>query len=442
MINAGWFMFVGSVLLFMGLTRSILKRSPVTSAIIYLAVGLLVGPTFLNLFHFNPLKESALLEVLTEIAVLISLFAAGVKMPVPFSFARWRAPILLATVSMALTVAMIAAFSYYVLGLPVGAGVLLGAILAPTDPVLATDIQIRHPGDRDQLRFTLTSEAGMNDGSAFPFVVLGMGLLGLHELGESGLNWIVVDVLWATAGGIAIGVAAGVMLARVGWKLRRDPFKHELMDDFLGLGLIGVVYGVSVLLHAWGFLAVFFAAVALRQTELKLARMPTGVGVSSASSVRPATAREAGPEPEPPATVSEGSLVFKEHLERLSEVVLILLIGGTLFLDSWNLKAVLLALFLFVVARPVSVLISLIGMRSSWRIKAMTGWFGVRGIGSLYYLMYAIQHGLPEALALELIQLTLIVVALSILLHGISVKPLMGRFWGGKSIPRGGSGPA
>jgi len=443
MINAGWFMFVGGLLLFMGLTSSILKRSPVTSAIIYLAVGLLVGPTFLNLFHFNPLKESALLEVLTEIAVLISLFAAGVKMPVPFSFARWRAPILLATVSMALTVAMIAAFSYYVLGLPVGAGVLLGAILAPTDPVLATDVQIRHPGDRDQLRFTLTSEAGMNDGSAFPFVVLGMGLLGLHELGEFGLNWVVVDVLWATVGGIAIGVAAGVMLARVGWKLRRDPFKHELMDDFLGLGLIGVVYGVSALLHAWGFLAVFFAAVALRQTELKLARTPTAVRVGSASFDRPATAREAGTklgrEPEHPATVSEGSLVFKEHLERLSEVILILLIGGTLFLDSWNLKAVLLALFLFVVARPVSVLISLIGTHSSWRIKAMTGWFGVRGIG---YLMYAIQHGLPEALALELIQLTLIVVALSILLHGISVKPLMGRFWRGKSIPGGGSGPA
>lgn len=444
MINAGWFMFVGGLLLFMGLTCSILKRSPVTSAIIYLAVGLLVGPTFLNLFHFNPLKESALLEVLTEIAVLISLFAAGVKMPVPFSFARWRVPILLATVSMALTVAMIAAFSYYVLGLPLGAGVLLGAILAPTDPVLATDVQIRHPGDRDQLRFTLTSEAGMNDGSAFPFVVLGMGLLGLHELGEFGLNWVVVDVLWATLGGIAIGVVAGVLLARVGWKLRRDPYKHQLMDDFLGLGLIGVVYGVSVLLHAWGFLAVFFAAVALRQTELKLARTPAGVRVESTSFDRPATAREAGAEPGPesPATVSEGSLVFKEHLERLSEVILILLIGGTLFLDSWNLNGVLLALFLFVVARPASVLISLAGTRSSWRIKGMTGWFGVRGIGSLYYLMYAIQHGLPEALALELIQLTLIVVALSILLHGISVKPLMGRFWRGKSIPRDGSGPA
>ena len=265
-------MLVGGLLLAMGLTASILKRLPVTSAIIYLAVGLLVGPTVLNLFHFNPLKESALLEVLTEVAVLISLFSAGVKMPVPFSFARWRAPILLATVSMAITVGLVAAFAYYVLALPLGAGVLLGAILAPTDPVLATDVQIRHPGDRDQLRFTLTCEAGMNDGSAFPFVMLGMGLLGLHDLGDFGLSWVLVDVLWATLAGIAIGVISGVALARLGWKLRAKPHEHELMDDFLGLGLIGVVYGLSVLVNAWGFLAVFFAAVALRQTELKLAK--------------------------------------------------------------------------------------------------------------------------------------------------------------------------
>ena len=427
MTNAQWFMLVGGLLLVMGLTSSILKRSPVTSAIIYLAVGLLVGPTVLNLFHFNPLKESALLEVLTEVAVLISLFSAGVKMPVPFSFSRWRAPILLATVSMTLTVSMVAAFAYYVLGLPLGAGVLLGAILAPTDPVLATDVQIRHPGDRDLLRFTLTSEAGMNDGSAFPFVMLGMGLLGLHELGDFGLNWVVVDVLWATVGGIAIGVLAGVALARLGWKLRREPLKHELMDDFLGLGLIGVVYGLSVLLHAWGFLAVFFAAVALRQTEMKLAK-------AAQDAIDGCKAREnadsnACPDPEPSPLVSEGSLVFKEHLERLSEVMLILLVGGTLFLDSWSWSAVGLALFLFMVARPASVFVSLIGSRTPWRIRSLTAWFGVRGIGSLYYLMYAIQHGLPEAMALQLIQLTLIVVALSILIHGISVKPLMERFW-------------
>ena len=429
MTDAQWFMLVGGLLLVMGLTTSILKRSPVTSAIIYLAVGLLVGPTVLNLFHFNPLKESALLEVLTEVAVLISLFSAGVKMPVPFSFARWRTPILMATVSMTITVAMVAAFAYYVLGLPLGAGVLLGAIVAPTDPVLATDVQIRHPGDRDLLRFTLTCEAGMNDGSAFPFVMLGMGLLGLHEIGDFGLSWVLMDVLWATLGGIAIGVVAGVALARLGWKLRREPFKQELMDDFLGLGLIGVVYGLSVLIHAWGFLAVFFAAVALRQTELKLAKADRDSigGRTTQEIVRIDT--YAYPDPEPPPTVSEGSLVFKEHLERLSEVVLILLIGGTLFLDSWSWEAVGLALFLFLVARPISVLAGLVGTRTPWRIRSMTGWFGVRGIGSLYYLMYAIRHGLPETLALELMQLTLIVVALSILLHGISVKPLMGHFW-------------
>ena len=429
MNNALWFLLVGGLLLARGLTSSILKRLPVTPAIIYLAAGLLVGPTVLNVFHFNPLKQSALLEVLTEVAVLISLFSAGVKMPVPVSFARWRTPMLLATVSMAVSVGMVAAFAYYLLGLPLGAGVLLGAILAPTDPVLATDVQIRHPGDRDQLRFTLTCEAGMNDGSAFPFVVLGMGLLGLHELGEFGVRWALVDVLWATAAGIAIGVISGAALARLGWKLRGAPPEHQLMDDFLGLGLIGVVYGLSVLVDAWGFLAVFFAAVALRQTEIKLAgagqdypeRPPTDsieLGISNAS-----------PANEPTPTVSGRSLIFKEHLERLSELILILLLGGTLFLDSWSWRAAGLALFLFMVARPVSVLAGLLGTRTSWPIRGMVGWFGVRGIGSLYYLMYAIQHGLPEKLSLELIQLTLITVSLSILVHGTSVKPLMSRFW-------------
>ncbi|MBX3653952.1 MAG: cation:proton antiporter [Ramlibacter sp.] len=401
MAPAHWFMLIGGLLLAMGLTSSVLKRSPVTPAIIYLAVGLLVGPTGLHLFHFNPLKQAALLEVLTEVAVLISLFSAGVKMPAPFQPARWREPVLLATASMAVTVGLITLFAWYALDLPLGAGVLLGAILAPTDPVLATDVQVRHPGDRDQLRFNLTCEAGMNDGAAFPFVVLGLGLLGLHDLGELGLRWVLADVLWASGAGIAIGVAGGTALGRLSLWLRRAPHRHDLMDDFLGLGLIGVVYGASVMAHAWGFLAVFFAAVALRQTELGQARTS------------------------PPATVSEGSLVFKEHLERLSEVVLVLLVGGSLFLNSWSWQAVGLALFLFCVARPLSVWLALLKQPVPLHDRSLTGWFGVRGIGSLYYVMYAIQHGLPEPLALKLVQMTLIVVTLSIVLHGLSVKPLM-----------------
>ncbi|WP_332744977.1 cation:proton antiporter [Hydrogenophaga sp.] len=421
---AQWFVLVGAMLLVMGVASTVLKRVPLTPAMLYLAVGLIMGPTVLGAFSFNPLKQSAVLEVLTEGAVLISLFSAGVKMPVPFSFRQWRAPLLLASVSMALTVGLVAAFGVWALGLPLGAAVLLGAIVAPTDPVLATEVQSRHPGDRDQLRFTLTCEGGLNDGSAFPFVMLGLGLLGLHKLGENGLQWVLVDVLWATAGGVAIGVVSGVALARVGWWLRRAPQRHELLDDFLGLGFIGVVYGLSVWLHAWGFLAVFFGAVALRQTEMRLARrdqLPAVAGEPVSVGAVPSVASGG----ESASTVSQGALVFKEHLERLSELVLVLLLGGALYRDSWSWAAVGLALFLFFVARPLSVCVGLLGTRTIASVRGMTAWFGVRGIGSLYYLMYAIQHGLPEALALQLIQLTLIVVALSILLHGLSVKPMM-----------------
>lgn len=435
-----WFLLVGGLLLFMALTTTRLKSLPVTSAIIYLAVGLVVGPTVLNVFHFNPLKQSALLEVLTEVAVLISLFSAGVKMPAPITFTRWRAPVLLATVSMTASVAMVAAFSYYVFDLPLGAGILLGAIVAPTDPVLATDVQIRHPGDEDQLRFTLTCEAGMNDGSAFPFVMLGMGLLGLHEVGDTGIRWVLFDVLWATLAGIALGVASGVLLARLIWKIRGQQQSREMMDDFLGLGLIGVVYGLSVLIDAWGFLAVFFAAVALHQTELKLAGIVKAdsttppMPASNAALPEAESAPRHNPITEPPALVSEGSLVFKEHLERLSEVLLILLVGGMLFVNSWSWPAVGFAFFLFIVVRPVSVLLGMLGSDTSWRMRGLVGWFGVRGIGSLYYLMYVIQHGLPQSLALQFIQLTLVVVTLSILVHGASVKPLMKLFWRRKHL--------
>ncbi len=429
MTSAQWFLLVGALLLTRGLTASMLKGIPVTPAILYLGVGLLIGPTVLNVFHFNPLKEAALLGALTEVAVLISLFSAGIKMPVPVSLVRWRTPILLASVSMAVSVGMVAGFAYWLLGMPIGAGILLGAVLAPTDPVLATDVQIRHPGDRDQLRFILTCEAGMNDGSAFPFVMLGMGLLGLHNLGEFGLRWALVDVLWATVAGIAIGVIAGVALAHLGWRLRRQRPAHALMDDFLGLGVIGVVYGLSLLVGAWGFLAVFFAAVALRQTELKLASAGQSASRPPLSDRIETATPSAHLEDESAPTVSGGSLVFKEHLERLSELILVLLLGGTLFLDSWSWRAVGLALFLFLVARPVSVLVGLLATGASSRIRSMVGWFGVRGIGSVYYLMYAIEHCLPDDLAVELIQLTLIAVALSILVHGTTVKPLMSRFW-------------
>lgn len=426
MNNAHWFLLIGFLMLTRGLTTTYLGRLPFTSAILYLAVGLFLGPTGFDFFYFDPLRGAAPLEVLTEIAVLISLFSAGVKMPVPIRPPRWRTPFRLAWVSMIVTVGLIASFAWFVLDLSLGAGILLGAVLAPTDPVLATDVQSRHPGDNDQLRFALTSEAGMNDGTAFPFVMLGLGLLGLHELGEFGWRWVLVDVLWATLGAIAIGAAGGHVIGRIVWNLRGQEQKHDILDDLVGLGLIAIVYGFSLVLHAWGFLAVFFAAVALRQTELNLAQsegiQPEKLNADVAEPMDTA----ASGDPAPPV-VSAEALVFKEHLERLSELILVLLLGGMMLTDFWNWRAVGLAMFVFFVARPVSVVIGLAGTDTSWRIRGMCGWFGVRGIGSVYYLMYAVQHGVPEHLARDLIHLTLIVITLSIFFHGTSAKPLMRR---------------
>ncbi|MDB5962612.1 MAG: sodium/hydrogen exchanger family protein, partial [Massilia sp.] len=143
MTTTDWFLLIGLLMLARGLAATTISRLPVTSAMVYLAVGVVLGPVVLNLFLFDPVRNSKVLETLTEIAVLISLFSAGVKMPVPFIFKRWSPSIRLAWLSMSITVGIVAAFSYYVLGLPIGAGVLLGAILAPTDPVLATDVQVR-----------------------------------------------------------------------------------------------------------------------------------------------------------------------------------------------------------------------------------------------------------------------------------------------------------
>jgi len=412
MASYQWFLLLGCLMLARGLWGTPIARLPFTSAIIYLAIGVLLGPVGLHFFYFDVFAAAPLLEVLTEVAVLISLFSAGIKMPVPFSLRRWGPPIRLAWAAMVLSVGLITLFCCTVLGLPLGAGVLLGALLAPTDPVLASDVQLRHAGDEDPLRFTLGCEAGMNDGSAFPFVMLGLGLLGLHDLGDNGLRWLGMELIWGTLGAILIGGVCGMALARVNFTLRASRPGHEVLDDLMGLGLIAVVYGLGLAAHVWGFLAVFCAGVALRQTEQMLARRNAVVTDTDA-----------------PPSVSHGSLLFKEHMERLSELTLVLLLGGAVTTLLFDWRSWVAALFLFFVARPVSVLVALTGSRTTPRMRVIAAWFGVRGIGSLYYLMYAINHGLPQPLAQQLINLTLAVIVLSIVVHGTSVTPLLDRFW-------------
>lgn len=427
MTIAIWFVLIGSLLIMIGLRSSLLQRCHLTPTLLYLAVGVALGPTVFGAFHFNPLEQAHLLEVLAEVAVLVSLFIAGMKMPIPFRWQKWRVPIRLAFISMTISVALTAVFAYYMLALPLGAAILLGAILAPTDPVLATEVQVRHVGDTDPLRFTLTSEAGMNDGSAFPFVMLGMALISAPASFELLGTWVLKDVVWATLSALVVGLVMGHVLARIVQKQRLMDSDRPMLDDFLGLGLIGVVYGICLVLDAWGFLAVFVAAISLRQSELRLAGENAHGDNADPLSVFPDPSGR--PQPELSPQISQGSLLFKEPLERLSELVLVLLLGGMLFIDSWSFRAVGMALFLFVIVRPVSVFLGLLGSGAPLRLQMLVGWFGVRGIGSIYYLMFAIVVGLPEELSVEFIHITLVVIVLSIIIHGMTVKPMILKWW-------------
>ena len=200
-----WALVIGALLITMALAGSLMKRLPVSASMLYLVVGYGLGTAGWGLMAPDPHQVAAILERVSEVALLISLFSVGLKLGLPFSSRHWRLPLRLAFVSMALTVGLITLVGVFLLDLPLGAAVLLGGILAPTDPVLASDVQVDEPHDSDRLRFSLTGEGGLNDGAAFPFVMLGLGLLGRHELGAGGWRWLGLDVFWALAGGLLIG---------------------------------------------------------------------------------------------------------------------------------------------------------------------------------------------------------------------------------------------
>jgi sodium/hydrogen antiporter len=323
---------------------------------------------------------------------------------------------------MMITVALVAAAGVLWLGLTVGAAVLLGSILAPTDPVLASDVQVEHATDQDRLRFALTGEAGLNDGSAFPFVLLGLGLLGMHELGPSGLRWVMVDVIWAVAGGLGIGALLGTAVGRTVVYLRRAHREAVGLDDFLALGLIGLSYGLALLAHAYGFLAVFASGLALRRIE----RLASGVDAAPEVVQGEVDVEDpATDEATAPAYMARAILGFNERLERIAEVGLVLLVGSLFPLGTLPADALWFVPLLFLVIRPLAVWAAIPG-RSVWRLRRrLIAWFGVRGVGSLYYLAYAIQQGVVPGLAERLAGLTLTVVAVSVLVHGVSVTPLM-----------------
>ncbi len=413
---------VGALLIVMTLSGSFIARLPLSAAMLYLGVGVAIGPLGLGLLKLDALKNVALLERLTEVAVLISLFTAGMKLKLPLTDRRWRIPVQLATVSMVATGGAITALGVWGLGLPLGAAVLLGAILAPTDPVLASDVQVVNPGDRDRLRFGLTGEGGLNDGSAFPFVMLGLGLLGLHDLGDGGWRWWAIDVLWAVTGGLGLGYLMGTLVGRIILYLRMQHREALGSDEFIALGLIALTYGLALLSQTYGFLAVFAAGLALRRID----ELPQPPAAPPAPELSAAEQQASGAEA--PAHMMNEVQRFNRQLESFVEVAMVLAVGVLIATVRFHSEVLWFIPVLFLVIRPLAVYLGLLGTPVKGAQRRLMGWFGIRGIGSLYYLLYAISHDIDTALAQRLLSITLAVIIASVIAHGISVTPLMKRY--------------
>lgn len=448
-----WFVIVGVLLTLVALAGSVLRRLPLSATLLYLGVGLLVGPGVLGMLDVDPLSErgAPVIERLAEVAVILSLFAAGLKMRRPITDACWLLPVRLATVSMVITVGLIALAGRYGLGLPWGGAVLLGAVLAPTDPVLASDVTVERPEDEDRLRFALTGEAGFNDGTAFPFVMLGLGLLSLefdldlHDLGAWGWRWFAIDLLYAIPGGLAIGAVLGAATGRLVVYLRRTHHEAVGLDDFLALGLLALSYGLALVLGTWAFLAAFAAGVAMRAVERRSSPddvEPSEMLAEAAKHAEEEHSQEmATHEEKAPAYMASAVLGFAEQLERLAAVTLVVLVGALLWRviaegGWWVWQALWFVPLVLLVVRPVSVWVGLLGSRCERVQKGLIAWFGIRGIGSIYYLMHAENMGLPDGVARPVLVLVLLTITVSVVVHGVSVTPVMNWYRRG----RGGGG--
>jgi NhaP-type Na+/H+ or K+/H+ antiporter len=363
--------------------------------------ALLVLSPFSPNVGVNPLENRYLTERLTEFVVIVSLMGAGLKLDRPVSWRGWGSTWRLLGIAMPLTIAGIALLGWAVLGLGAAAALLLGAALAPTDPVLASDVQVGPPqsGKEDDVRFALTSEAGLNDGAAFPFVYLAIAVaLSQAAGGEPFLaNWLLMDVLWKIAAGVSIGWLGGKAMGFLVFRLPNRTGLSETRDGFVALGITCLAYGTTELANGYGFLAVFVAAVTLRTVERR-------------------------------HHYHENLHTFAEQIERLVMMVLLVCFGaaiaeGTIFgALSWPVIATT-ALILFVV-RPLSGWISLARHPASSPEKAAIAFFGIRGLGSFYYVAYAL--GQAEFETPQIIWVTVCsVVLVSIVTHGVLVTPIM-----------------
>ncbi|MBR8146540.1 cation:proton antiporter [Burkholderia sp. AU19243] len=424
-----WYLIIGVVLLSMAVATSALRHLPCSSAMIYLALGIALGPSGAGLLHLDIERDAVLLREIVEVALLVSLFAIGLRLRVPFSDKLWLVPCRLGLLAMIVTVPLLAGCAVLTLGLGWGPALLIAAILAPTDPVLAHDVQVHAPGDRDLVRFALSGEGGLNDGIALPFALAALALCGARDTphGPPTLSGaFALFALWGIVGAAAIGGALGAATTKaIGW-LRIRYAQALGFEGFFALALIALSYGAAQLAHTFGFIATFAAGVAMRRVEHRASgdRRPREViGRIDSEDV---VATEKHPE-KVHAFMAESVLDFTIELERIAEALVMTMIGSVLATLSAPLvtgSAAALALLLFAAVRPVAVLLTLTGSRATHAQRRLMGWFGIRGIGSFYYLLFALEHA-PSSAVRPLAAPVLAVVCASVIVHGVSATPLM-----------------
>ncbi|MEN0074932.1 MAG: sodium:proton antiporter [Paracraurococcus sp.] len=376
-----------------------LKRLPLSLPIVCIGIGAALFSLPQLGLRPLPYDHPDVTERFTEFVVIIALMGAGLKLDRVFEWRRWMVAWRLLAITMPLSIAAITGLGVWALGLSWPVALLVGASLAPTDPVLAADVQVGPPktGEEDEVRFGLTSEAGLNDGLAFPFVQLAIALAAAASTGEPWfVEWLTYRVLWE----IGAGILGGWLIGRAfGWLTFHVPAEKKLVrtdDGLVAIAATLVSYGLTEIIHSYGFLAVFVTALTFRRAhrehEFQL-RMHD----------------------------------VTEQIERLAMMVLLLLFGGALISGllaaiSWVEAGLALAILL--VIRPVAGLIGLAGFRAERGEKLTLAFFGIRGVGSLYYLAYGMNR-MEVAEAEHLWGFVGLVVLLSILLHGLTVTPIM-----------------
>jgi sodium/hydrogen antiporter len=397
-------LFVGLVLFAAVTVLSQQHERAFTAAVLYLVLGAVasLGLQLLGVDLLDPLQDTDLLEHLAEFAVIVALFSAGLRLDRALSWRGWWSTALLIAIVMPLTIAAVALFASTAMGLSLGAAVILGAVLAPTDPVLASDVQVGPPGEEHEPEphFALTSEAGLNDGLAFPFVFLGVFIVS-----EGGTGWVaewaLADLLYGVAAGVALGALGGWLVASLAARLRRRGWLLAEFDGWLAIAAVLAVYGVTEVAGAYGFLAAFAGGIAFRRHE-----------------------RQA----EHHDRVHGGAVMA----EKLSELAIVLLLGSTVTIAGLQEPGVsgwLVAPLLLLLIRPAAVLLAFARSRLSLGERAFIGWFGIRGVGSFYYAAVAINAGVLTDSESRIIYWTVVVcVGLSIVAHGITSTPVTRRF--------------